>query len=162
MSVLDAKNALEAEVSLVQDRRVVDHIRSLLLPEPRPSKLAWAYGEPQQTFDGWIFLQECGVPAGIAYCEDGFGPKAPWGLVYTNEDVPDMGMDSGWYRAFMEAYFESAASELDIWRVVRRRRAGDVAVYLSAELAWDTAWKEVMRLRQEDPSNRYDCEHSIR
>jgi hypothetical protein len=30
-----------------------------------------------------------------------------------------MGMDSSWFTAFLDAYFESAAAELAIWRVAK-------------------------------------------
>jgi hypothetical protein len=95
-----------------------------------------------------------------AYCEEGFGPECPWGLVSSGEDE-SMGMDSGWFPTFMEAYFDSfACTTLPIWRVFKVEADGAKAP-LTAEGDWDATWREVMRLRESDPSRRYDCGHSI-
>jgi hypothetical protein len=68
---------------------------------------------------------------GIVYCESGFGPRAPWGLVWLgdveNEHMP-MGMDSQWFSTLLDAYFESfAATELPVWRVFKIRAIGAFA-----------------------------------
>jgi len=100
---------------------------------------------------------------GIAYCEEGFGPERPWGLVWlSGDDRMSIGMDSGWYGMFMEAYFESfAAADLPIWRIFKTDpKTGRVPI--SPEQEWARAWKEIERLRTRDPELRYDCDHSIR
>lgn len=161
MTLLAASAALKGELARVQDSRVLMHVESMLLPNPRSSRFAWSYGEPGETFEGWMFLEHPGSASGIAYCEHGFGQRCPWVLVSTDEEVPDLGMDCGWFPRFMDAYFETAADVLDIWRVVKRKEVGVGATFLSGELSWDAAWAEVMRLRHLDPLSRYDCEHSI-
>ncbi len=45
---------------------------------------------------------------GIAYCEFGFGPRNPWGLVFLSRG--SIGMDSAWYESFWASYFESMAA----------------------------------------------------
>jgi hypothetical protein len=47
----------------------------------------------------------------IAYCEYGFGPRCPWGLVSSADEERhrSMGMGSGWYTTFLDAFFESFA-----------------------------------------------------
>jgi hypothetical protein len=58
----------------------------------------------------------------VAYCEYGFGPDCPWGLVSSRGEAEyqSMGMDSGWFKTFLDAFFESMACvELPIWRAFR-------------------------------------------
>src|SRR5260370_7339874 len=51
-------------------------------------------------------------------------PRAPWGLVWLGDEEDErrsIGMDSGCYSTFLDAYFESfAATELPIWRIFPR------------------------------------------
>jgi hypothetical protein len=79
---------------------------------------------PGQQYPCWIVLNDSGHSgAVIAYCEFGFGPKCPWGLVGSGDAPADsqMGMGSGWFASFLNAYFESfAAPELPIWKVYRQ------------------------------------------
>jgi hypothetical protein len=49
---------------------------------------------------------------GIVYCEQGFGPRCPWGLIWQDEDLPNMGPDSSWFSSLAEA----AADALDMPR----------------------------------------------
>jgi len=44
---------------------------------------------------------------GIAYCEQGFGPSDPWGLVFLSGDHMGIGMDSGWFSTLESAMRES-------------------------------------------------------
>ena len=74
-----------------------------------------------------------------------------------------MGMDSGWFGRFMDAYFDSlSATDLAIWKVVRRDMDSGSRTALTSELSWQAAWDAVERLRKDDPEHRYDCEHDIR
>jgi hypothetical protein len=72
-----------------------------------------------------------------------------------------MGMDSGWFTTFLQAYFESAAAtRLPIWRVVKTENSG-VRLPITPEGGWDETWTQVMEKRQEDQTSRYDCDTSI-
>ena len=73
-----------------------------------------------------------------------------------------IGMDSGWYGMFMEAYFESfAAADLPIWRIFKTDpKTGRIPI--STEQEWARAWKEIEGLGMRDLESRYDCDHSIR
>ena len=62
---------------------------------------------PGETLDGWLVFDDPGERTGIVYCDRGFGPKSPWGLITPGEACPSMGMDSGWSRRFMDAYLDS-------------------------------------------------------
>jgi len=149
------------ELETVADERVQAHVRSLLV-EPAPILREWDYGKPGEQYACWGVLNHHPSNTGIAYCEEGFGPKRPWGLVHLSGDERmSIGMDSGWFGAFLEAYFGSfAATDLPIWRIFKRdRETGRVPI--SAEQEWGRAWEQIEDLRTRDPESRYDCDHSI-
>lgn len=149
-------------LSLVSEPRVVEHIRTLLI-EPTMRMRRWDYGEPDTYYECWDVLEESGG-LGIAYSERGFGPACPWGLVrVTGTDGElSIGMDCAWYPSFMEAYFESAASEVPIWRVFKQHQGQDYpGTPIGPESDWDTTWKVVNRLRQLNDGARYNHHHSI-
>ncbi|HEY4345402.1 MAG TPA: hypothetical protein VGN05_13715, partial [Parvibaculum sp.] len=156
------KARVERELEHLRDIRVIKHIRDLLI-ESLPVIRGWDYGEPEEQYTCWTVLAEKGGTTGIAYCEKGFGPSHPWGLVSltTNKDVPaSMGMDSSWYQTFLSAYFESAAADLHIWRVFKVDPSG-VREPITAESSWEATWNQVYDLRKLDTVSRYDCGHSI-
>jgi hypothetical protein len=103
------KVLVEGELARMADARVASQIRSLLT-EPKPVLRDWDYGEKGEQYVCWIVLEEPASKTGIAYCESGFGPKAPWGLIFLEDS--SMGMDSGWFTTFLQAYFESSAASL--------------------------------------------------
>jgi hypothetical protein len=61
----------------------------------------------------------------------------------------------------MDAYFEAAAEDLPIWKVVRRNSDRSSRTPITEETSWEDAWNGVHRLRREDPAHIYDCEHDI-
>ena len=72
-----------------------------------------------------------------------------------------MGMDSGWFFAFLDAYFGSwAAAKLPIWKIVKEE-PDRTLIPLSDEGAWGSTWDRIKELRNSDPSGRYHCRHSI-
>jgi hypothetical protein len=153
------KTLVGDEVARTADIRVVTHVRSLLI-EPTPVLRDWDYGVKDQQFVCWTVMEHQPSNTGIAYCEDGFGPTAPWGLVALRGPHMSMGMDSGWFTTFLQAYFESVAAVLPIWRVFKTDHLG-VRLPITPEGGWDETWKEVMRLREEDPASSYACDTSI-
>jgi len=156
------KRLIAQELETVADERVQDHVRSLLV-EPEASLRDWDYGKRDEKYVCWAVLNHVRSNTGIAYCEEGFGPKTPWGLVQlSGNEGMSMGMDSGWFGTFMEAYFESfAATDLTIWRVFKTNpQTGRIPI--SEEQEWDAAWKRIEDLRTRDPESSYDCGHSIK
>jgi hypothetical protein len=102
------------------------------------------------------------APSGgeIAYCEYGFGPHSPWGLVSSGKHQ-SMGMDSGWFKTFLDAFLGSRASiELPIWRVFGEEPDGK-RIPVTDEGAWEATWSRISDLRSRDPSKRYHCDHSV-
>jgi hypothetical protein len=154
------KALVEDELARTADTRVTTQIRSLLI-EPTPVLRGWDYGVKGQQFVCWNVLEHRRSNTGIAYCESGFGPKAPWGLVVLEGPHISIGMDSGWFRTLLGAYFESsAATELPIWRVFKTDPSR-ARLPITPEGGWDETWKQVMRHREEDAASCYDCDTSI-
>jgi len=148
---------IEGELSALKDPRVINHIRGLLIP-PEPQMRPWDYGTPGEAYLCWIVLADTSSNAGIAYCESGFGPSAPWGLISQAKHT-SMGMDSGWFTRFLKAYFDSAPStDLPIWRVFE----GDLpGTPITDEDTWDATWAAVMHLRKDKPQLQFNCGQSM-
>ncbi len=153
---------IESELTDLDDRRIVDHIRGVLIP-PEVQLRPWDYGPPDTSYPCWMVLKHRASNTGIAYSEYGFGPKLPWGLLFLEGDRHmSMGMDSGWFGHFLDAFFECVAStELPIWRVFQRKKGESSRLPISDEGEWDNTWKMVMRLRKEDPQSIFDCDQSV-
>jgi hypothetical protein len=154
---------VKRELAAVSDAHVVEHIRELLV-SPNIVLRDWDYGPPGQQYPCWIVLNDTeGSDTAIGYCEYGFGPRCPWGLLYCGDNPRNqsMGMDSGWFPTFLEAFFNSfAAARLPIWRVFKVARDGTRTPLTDEGPSQDT-WKRIEALRSRDPTARYDCGHSI-
>jgi hypothetical protein len=156
------KALVEDELARLTDARVTTHIRSLLIA-PTPVLRDWDYGAPGQQYVCWNVLEHHPSNTGIAYCESGFGPRNPWGLIFLagSPSGGSMGMDCSWYTTFLGAYFESfAVADLPIWRVFKTDPSG-MRLPITSEGGWDEAWSQVMRHREADPVSRYDCDTSV-
>ena len=153
---------VESELAELDDARVTAHVRHLLVP-PSPVMRGWDYGTGDEAYPCWSVLEHKSSNTGIAYCESGFGPSSPWGLVFlAGAEHMSIGMDSSWFRRFLDAYFDSkAACELPVWRVFRGRDGDSVSHPISAEGAWQSTWSEVERLRALHPDVRYNCSQSL-
>jgi len=149
---------IEQEILRVSDKLATEHIRSLLIP-PKPILLNWDYGNLGERYLCWVVLEETHGKRGIAYCKEGFGPSFSWGIV-TPEEGTSMGMDSAWFVHFMEAYVESAGSEIPIWCVTKQDR-DNPNEWVTEQAGWDETWAEAKRLRVLNPTSRYRVETPI-
>lgn len=156
------RSLIVAELAHIGDARVTAHVQKLLV-DPKPILRDWDYGAPGENYPCWSVLEHPKSNTGIAYCEFGFGPGSPWGLVVlSGPSHMSIGMDSGWYTTFMEVYFASkAATDIPIWRVFKRESGSPSGIPISAESDWDSTWNEAYRLRAFDPSSHYYCSHSV-
>jgi hypothetical protein len=101
----------ERELARFKNQRAAQALRKLAVPvrvEERP----WSYGEPGQRFPCWIVADDPDSWTCFCYCEFGFGPQSPWGLLNMLDSGPgaltsSMGMDSGWFRTLEDAFLES-------------------------------------------------------
>jgi hypothetical protein len=153
------KALIEDELASVSDARVIAHVRGMLV-EPYALQCGWDHGEPGQQYPCWVVLTD-GYPA-IAYSEYGFGPRSPWGLLCAPVgERQSVGMDSGWFTTFLDAFFESMACvDLPIWKVFAVEADGQ-RIAVTGEGEWEAAWNRVYGLRRSDPGTRYDVWHSI-
>ena len=153
------KRLIEGELGHLLDSRVLGQIRGLLI-EPRMVLRDWDYGPPGQQYPCWIVFEDDREGTGICYCESGFGPRCPWGLMWLPGNDA-MGMDCSWFTTFLDAYFDSfSAANLPIWRVIKTDTSG-VRVPLTDEGDWQATWVKVAELRKADPTATYDCDHTI-
>jgi hypothetical protein len=164
MSVTPAEiqTMIESELPSIHDTRIVSHIRTHLV-QPCVVMRNWDYGAAGDEYPCWTVLKHADSGSGIAYCEFGFGPRIPWGLVLLSEESGmSMGMDCDWFTSFLDAFFESGAvTDLSIWRVFKQEGDSYPGVALSPEADWNSTWYEVRRLRAADPQSRYHCSQSI-
>jgi hypothetical protein len=95
-----SKERMEAlvgeELSAISEQLLLETIKPLLVT-PYVVKGAWDYGKPGETFECWTVLEHAKSNTGIAYCQEGFGPSYPWGLVFLAGPHMGIGMDSGWH-----------------------------------------------------------------
>ena len=157
------RSLVETELEGLHDERVKSHIQ-ILLVEPTMLLREWDYGAPDQTYPCWSVLNHIKSNTGIAYCEFGFGPRSPWGLVMlSGSEHMSLGMDCGWFETFLDAYFDSRpVTDLPIWRVFKQDGDDYPGSVLTDESDWDSTWNEVLKLRAQDPSARYHCSQSIK
>ncbi|MGJ4883650.1 MULTISPECIES: hypothetical protein [unclassified Bradyrhizobium] len=156
------ESLIEGELAELSDKRVLSHIRGMLVA-PHMVLRDWDYGQPGEQYPCWFVLRDAQSGAEIAYCEHGFGPGCPWGLVSSahEPEFRHMGMDSGWFTSFLDAFFDSfACVALLIWKVINIDADG-TRTCLTAEGAWESTWQRVYELRNHDPSGRYECGHDI-
>jgi hypothetical protein len=100
---------IEGELSAVKDPEVTNHIRGHLVA-PEPQMRDWEYGESGEAYPCWLVLADKSSNMAIAYCESGFGPDMPWGLLFQEGKHMSMGADSGWFGRFLDAYFDSMSA----------------------------------------------------
>jgi hypothetical protein len=80
-SSADIDSLFEEETARITQPDLLDLIARLRVPtrcEQRP----WDYGEPNDAYPCWIVLEHPESNTCIAYCEEGFGPRDPWGLLF--------------------------------------------------------------------------------
>lgn len=160
VSASTLKSKIESELKLLSDTRVLANIRSLLV-EPYPVLRSWDYGAPNEQYTCWAVLDDHCEDTGIAYCESGFGPSHPWGLVFLPGENKSIGMDSGWFSTFLEAYFDSfSVTRLPIWRVFKTSPSG-IQEPITGEASWEETWKLMENLRTSDAASIYNCSNSI-
>ena len=101
---LSARSRRYEELATLNDRRVIAQLRSFMVARV-PQMRAWDYGAAGDAYPCWLVLAQKSQNTGIAYCESGFGPRMPWGLLFLEgTEHMSMGMDSGWFDRFLDAY----------------------------------------------------------
>lgn len=96
LSASQVSSLVEAEIGKISNPRVIELIRRLIVP-PRCESRPWDYGVSGATYPCWIVAEHPASNTAFAYCEEGFGPSSPWGLLSLSGDYLSMGMDSSWF-----------------------------------------------------------------
>jgi hypothetical protein len=99
---------VERELDAISDPAVRDLVHRLRV-EPYPVERDWDYGPPDQRYVCWTVLEHRPSDTGVAYCDAGFGPAQPWGLVFLGGPHMNIGMDSAWFGTLEAAVRESMA-----------------------------------------------------
>ena len=105
----DIERLFEAERSRIADRTLLQRTAEWRVG-PYPVERAWNYGAPGESYVCWTVIEHPRVNIGIAYCDAGFGPEHPWGLVFLGGPHMSIGMDTGWF-----ARLEDAMEDLAGW-----------------------------------------------
>ena len=108
MTVYDISILVESELARIVEPSTVALIRSLLVP-PRCEQRPWDYGVPDTTYPCWIIAEHPESNTCVSYCEHGFGPESPWGLLFICGKYMSMGMDCGWFSTLEAAVRDSMA-----------------------------------------------------
>lgn len=104
----EVSSRVRLELDRINDPVVLDRIRGLLVT-PYPVERNWDYGQVGERFTCWTVLEHPPSNTAIAYCEQGFGPSDPWGLVFLSGEHMGIGMDSGWFSTLESAMRDSMA-----------------------------------------------------
>ena len=110
MQAPDIEALVARQLASISQPELVGCLRSLLV-QPRCEQRPWDYGAPGQTYPCWIVTEHQPSNTGIAFCESGFGPSYPWGLLFLQGPYLSMGMDSQWFVSLEEAFRDSMAWE---------------------------------------------------
>jgi hypothetical protein len=118
MPITDAdqiKELVKEQLGNIEDDIVRAAIAALVV-EPFCQHRQWDYGP--EMYPCWVVAEHPASDTRYVYCEKGFGPSPPWGIV--SASGLEMGMGSGWFRTLEDAFYESWASlPLPIWNVVK-------------------------------------------
>jgi hypothetical protein len=96
------------ELACISDRALLSRIQQLLV-KPYAVERDWDYGGDGERFTCWTVLEHSPTNTAIAYCEQGFGPSYPWGLVSLSGESGGIGMDSAWFSTLESAMRVSMA-----------------------------------------------------
>lgn len=94
---------VDDQLARLSDSALSTRIRELLVTPYRVDR-EWDYGDPGVNYACWTILEHRPSNTGIAYCEHGFGPGDPWGLVFLSGSDMSIGMDCAWYSTLEEAF----------------------------------------------------------
>lgn len=104
-SLPDINAILQNSLADISDPNVVSCIREYCVA-PRLEMRDWDYKDDTQ-FPCWIIAVDPKSKTAIAYCEFGFGPACPWGLLNEPSEFSGMGPDYCWYSRLEDAIRQS-------------------------------------------------------
>jgi len=108
LTVTEVSSIVSNELTHINDCALLNRIRSLLVA-PYAVERDWDYGKVGERYTCWTVLEHPPSNTAIAYCQQGFGPSSPWGLVFLSGEPMGIGMDSAWFSTLESALRESLA-----------------------------------------------------
>jgi hypothetical protein len=94
-SSTEVKQMVGEQLAGIVDPHLRDEARRVLI-EPMLRDVPWDYGEEGEAFACWIIADfRPSHPYVAAYCDRGFGPEVPFGII--DADLSSMGMDAQWF-----------------------------------------------------------------
>ncbi len=102
---------VDTQLALIEDPLLLSHLRALRV-RPYPVLRHWDYGPPGRAFTCWTVLEHTQSNTAIAYCDQGFGPSDPWGVVSLSGPDNWIGTDAAWYAYLEDAFRGSPACPL--------------------------------------------------
>lgn len=108
LTAKEVSSIVGEELASINDPTLLHRIQQFLVT-PYPVEREWDYGRRGEKFTCWTVLEHSPSNTAIAYCEDGFGPSYPWGLVSLSGEHMGIGMDSGWFQTLESAMRDSMA-----------------------------------------------------
>ncbi len=109
LTAKDIESKVKAEIERAKSP---NHAKLMwrLLVTPRCEIRPWDYG-PDDSYSCWIVGEHPSSNTAFAYCDQGFGPKYPWGLLHLSGEYSSMGMDTGWFASLEDALLDSFAAD---------------------------------------------------
>lgn len=104
----EVSKIIETELGKIKNPQSAELIRKLLVPL-RCEVRQWEYDAEGSKYPCWIFAEHQESDTVFAYCEHGFGPDCPWGLLGVSRAYPNMGMDSNWFDSLEDLVRDSQA-----------------------------------------------------
>jgi hypothetical protein len=104
---------VHSELARIKDSATLSAISQWLV-DPRCEQREWDYCDDGRSYPCWIVLEHPPSNTCIVYCEQGFGPSCPWGLVFIAGEHLSMGADYSWCSSLEEAFVESMAWDSDM------------------------------------------------
>ena len=107
MNCNEISTLIETEISKICQLELIEAVSRNRI-EPRVEDRDWDYGEPDQTFPCWIVLEDKSRNVAVAFCDQGFGPAYPWGLLFVSGPDMSMGTDASWFLSLEDAVRSSS------------------------------------------------------
>ena len=110
MNLSDVEELVEKQIREISQQELVETIEKHRVPL-RIEDREWDYSNSFTEYPCCIVLEDKLSNTAVAYCEFGFGPSNPWGLIFLEGEIMSMGMDSGWFLSL-----EDASEKVEEWR----------------------------------------------
>ena len=106
MNIALIEKLVEKELQGITQTDLTETIRAHMVPV-RVENREWDYSDSYTEFPCYIVLEDKKSNTAVAYCEKGFGPAYPWGLIFIEGEIMSIGMDSAWFASLEEAVRDS-------------------------------------------------------